>query len=218
MLDQVIYSPSKRPFTVEDKGRSCLVESGVNVAVLRAHMTDTSLAPHPSPQIITRRFAGDARVPNHPTLPLVIYRGALPAERSDLADAIEQLYRVNGWSGAWRWSVYDFTHYHACAHEALAVFHGTARVRFGGEGGEEFEVTAGDVIIIPAGVGHRLVSESGGFQVVGAYPPGQTPDLLRDDARASEPVLEKIKQVPLPLCDPIYGADGPLIRLWRRGH
>ncbi|KAK9825331.1 hypothetical protein WJX74_010061 [Apatococcus lobatus] len=34
------------------------------------------------------------------------------------------------------------------------------------------QVTAGDVLVIPAGVAHKQVKSSGGFTMVGAYPVG----------------------------------------------
>lgn len=178
-------------------------------------MPDSSLAPHPSPEIVIRSFTSNGGVPNNAKLPLVIYRHALPAGRRDLAGEVEALYHDNGWGGVWRWSVYDFHHFHCNAHEALSVFRGTAKVQFGGEGGETFDVGIGDVILIPAGVGHRKISSSDDFQVVGGYPGGQTPDLHRDHENTAAELQAKITQTPLPSTDPIYGSAGPLIRLWR---
>lgn len=178
-------------------------------------MPDSTLAPHPSPEIVVRSFAPGGAMPNNPRLPLVIYRDALPGDRSDLASEIEALFHDHGWDGTWRWSVYDFHHFHANAHEALAVFRGTARVLFGGEAGEAFNIGVGDVILIPAGVGHKRLSSSDDFQVVGGYPGGQLPDMHRDDEAANARLHATIDSVPLPASDPIYGASGPLRRLWR---
>lgn len=154
-------------------------------------------------------------VPNNDKLPLVIYRGALPTDRADLATEVERLYRDNGWGGCWRWGVYDFHHFHANAHEALAVFAGVAHIQFGGEGGETHDVAVGDVVLIPAGVGHRCLEATHDFQVVGGYPGGQSPDMNRNAEDAGK-VISQIAAVPLPEADPIYGKTGPLMRLWRR--
>lgn len=178
-------------------------------------MPAQTLSPHPSPEVITRLFAASGGVPNNPKLPLVLLRHALPADRRDLAGEIETLYRANGWGDTWRWSVYDFHHFHTNAHEALAVSCGNARIQFGGEGGAAFDIDVGDVAIIPAGVGHKRLSASEDFQVVGGYPAGQMPDLHKDTAPPSDALDAEITRVPVPAADPIYGAGGPLVRLWR---
>ena len=178
-------------------------------------MPESSLAPHPSPEIIVRKFAHSGSVPNNLDLPLVIYRSALPAGRRDLPGEIEALYRDNGWGGAWRWSVYDFHHFHANAHEVLAVSSGQARIQFGGDDGEAFDVGVGDVVFIPAGVGHKRLGSTDDFQVVGGYPVGQVPDMRRDDSTAVASLEDGINRVPIPAADPIYGVTGPLRRLWR---
>lgn len=178
-------------------------------------MDAQTLAPHPSPEIITRLFAASGGVPNNPKLPLVILRHALPSDRRELAGEIERLYRANGWGGTWRWSVYDFHHFHTNAHEVLAVSSGTARIQFGGEEGAAFDVGVGDVAMIPAGLGHKRLSATDDFQVIGGYPAGQMPDLRKDAAPSSTTLDAQIARVPLPAADPIYGAGGPLVRLWR---
>ena len=80
--------------------------------------------------------------------------------------------------------MYREAHYHSTTHEGLAVFRGHARLRFGVSDednvdlGIELNVNAGDVIVIPAGVAHCALQESGGFSMVGSYP--EVPTLLLD--------------------------------------
>ena len=100
------------------------------------------------------------------------------------------------------------------AHEVLAVASGSASVRFGGESGDLVAVTAFDVVIIPAGVGHALIDSSDELLVVDAYPGGQDYDTLRDDPHVIAESRKRIAQVPRPEADPIDGADGPLMKLW----
>ena len=89
------------------------------------------------------------------------------------------LFTANGWPAAWRNGIYPFHHFHSTAHEALGVYAGTATARFGGEGGIDMTVSAGDVVIIPAGVGHKAIEASANLGIVGAYPAGTGPDLCR---------------------------------------
>ena len=64
---------------------------------------------------------------------------------------------------------------------------GTRRSSSAGPPGEAFEVAAGDVLVLPAGTGHRRATPRDGFSVVGAYPPGQEDyDLLREDVSDAE--------------------------------
>jgi uncharacterized protein YjlB len=155
-------------------------------------------------------FADDGAVPNS-RLPLLVYRRAVPAD----ADAIERIFTENAWPAAWRAPVFPFHHFHSDAHEVLGIAAGEARVRFGGPRGEVLTVRAGDVVVIPAGVGHCRESPEGGTVIVGAYP-ANTParDLRRANPAEHAEVTRNIEAVPPPPTDPIAGHDGPLVRLW----
>src|SRR5216683_1133439 len=96
------------------------------------------------------------------------------------------------------------------------LFGGNARVRFGGDKGKVFEIKAGDVAILPAGTGHQCLSASDDFSVVGAYPPGQKMDLQRPTPENHAKALRTIPDRKSTRTDPVMGADGPLVRLWRR--
>ena len=142
----------------------------------------------------------DGRFPNNEKLPLLLYRGAIeaggaaPAKElaaetaaeaavsagqtiETLASAVEATFHRNGWGGSWRNGIYDMHHYHSTAHETLGVYAGSARVQLGGDSGPVFEIRAGDVVVIPAGVAHKCIESSVDFRVVGAYPDGQRPDM-----------------------------------------
>jgi uncharacterized protein YjlB len=69
-------------------------------------------------------------------------------------------------------------------------------------------------VVIPAGVGHKNEGASGDLLVVGAYPSGQAPDLLRGGTGDRPRALRNIAAVPLPAGDPVLGASGPLVRRW----
>lgn len=167
-------------------------------------------------QISVFLLPDDGRIPNNPTLPLLVYQGALRFAGSDPAAVCEQVIYANGWGSSWRDGIYAFHHYHSTAHEVLAVARGRARVHFGGESGPRIDVAAGDAVLIPAGVGHKNLGSSRDLLVIGAYPPGQTWDLCRGEADERPRALQNIARVPLPAVDPIYGADGPLLTYWHR--
>ena len=103
-------------------------------------------------------FHDDGVVPNNTRLPLLYYRGALDLGGTrDPAGAIETLFNRNGWGGMWRNGIYPFVHYHSQTHEALGIARGRATVRFGGDQGQELEIGAGDVALLPAGTGHQCL-------------------------------------------------------------
>ena len=52
--------------------------------------------------------------------------------------------------------------------------------------------------------------------MVGAYPPGPPMDLQRATPENHAKALKTIREVKLPPTDPVMGADGPLVRLWKR--
>ena len=112
-----------------------------------------------------------AAIPNN-ALPLLLYQQAFARDTPDLPSAIEERFAENDWTGSWRAGVFPFHHYHSTTHEVLAVYRGTATLQLGGEKGRNFAVNPGDVIVIPAGVGHKRVESSEDFGVVGAYPEG----------------------------------------------
>ncbi len=158
------------------------------------------------------RFEDDGTIPNNPTLPLLLYPQALDGpDPSRCKDLLSE----NGWGGAWADGVFPYHHYHSVSHEVLCVVGGSAEITFGGPEGETVEVRAGDVVVIPAGVGHCRESSGGGFTVVGAYPRGQENYDLRTGEEGDRPeVLENIRNVPLPETDPVFGTNGPLTERW----
>jgi uncharacterized protein YjlB len=154
---------------------------------------------------------GDA-IPNHPRFPVLVYRGVEAAAGG--AEPARALFAEHGWGGSWVDGVFPFHHFHSTSHEVLAVVAGRAALELGGPQGEAFEVAAGDVLVLPAGTGHKRATARDGFTVVGAYPRGQEDyDLLRgDDAAAVAAARERIAALPAPPDDPV-GGEG--VALWR---
>ena len=162
------------------------------------------------------RFESNGGIPNHPHLPALLYRGVL---EDAAADEWEARFTENGWGGTWRWSVFDYHHFHPDAHEALGVASGSADIRLGGPAGETVHVEAGDLVVLPAGTGHKKETASADFQVVGAYPAGQENySVVRASPGQEKEHLASIAKVPLPETDPVLGGNGPLSQAWQRSN
>jgi len=151
-------------------------------------------------------------VPNNPRLPVLIYEGAFTSDAPDLAGLMEKRFEKNGWPPQWRDGIYDFDHYHTQGHEVLGIAAGSAKLVLGGVGGREIDVRIGDVVVLPAGTGHRRISQSAGFLVVGAYPPGQAGDIVREEATPA--MTQRIAILNFPPRDPVVGDNGPMLKLW----
>jgi uncharacterized protein YjlB len=166
-------------------------------------------------------FRDDGLVPNNPHWPMLHYRGvvALPASSDtgfDPAAIFEVLFATHGWKNGWRDQVYDYLHYHSDQHEVLGFARGSAVLRLGGARGRNIKVKAGDVLVLPAGTGHQRLSMSRDLLVVGGYPRKGGYDMChptRADHDRAGPRIAKAKR---PRADPVYGAEGPLTRLWDR--
>jgi uncharacterized protein YjlB len=145
------------------------------------------------------------RIPNHPRFAVLLYRGVDPAAAG--AGAARTLFADHGWGGAWVDGVLPFHHFHSTSHEALAVVAGRATLELGGPEGRAFDVAAGDVVVLPAGTGHRRARAEPAFTVVGAYPAGQEDyDLLRgDDPAEVTAARERIARLGPPPEDPVGG-------------
>ena len=149
-------------------------------------------------------------MPNSP-LPVLLYRSALPSS-ANLADEMERIFTANKWPPQWRNGVYSFHHYHSTAHEVLGFAAGHANLMLGGEGGETVTVHAGDVLVLPTGIGHCRISASDDFLVIGAYPENEHWDICR--SAATSETLASMRKVRFPQSDPLTGTTGPLPRLW----
>ena len=149
-------------------------------------------------------------VPNHPSFAVLVYR-RVPAVL-DGAETFRALLAEQGWGGTWTDGVFPFHHFHSTAHEVLGVLAGSATLELGGPQGRAFEVERGDVLVLPAGTGHRRARDDGGFRVMGGYPAGQEDyDLLRggEDVAAAR---ARIAVLAAPPADPVGGTG---VASWR---
>lgn len=134
-------------------------------------------------------FKDDGITPNS-DLPVVVYKNV--TQGNHLADYFEATFRANGWANNWRDIIDTRDHYHSTTHEVLAIAEGEVKVQLGGALGKIFELTAGDVIIIPAGVGHFSIENTKKYMVVGGYPDGQAWDMIYNEPDQYEMAKQRI--------------------------
>jgi uncharacterized protein YjlB len=158
-------------------------------------------------------FKDDGKIPNS-KYPVLLYRNIHPSTEKVEASWFKRQFAKNNWTNAWENGIYSYHHYHSTTHEVLGVYQGSALLHVGGENGARVEVQAGDVIVIPAGVGHKNLRSSQDFGVVGAYPDGRDWDLLKGEKGERPTADNNIASLPLPDFDPILGKDDGLKKIW----
>lgn len=201
------------------------------------------------------------RIPNSPHA-LLHYPGVF--DPAGPATQAFDSFRENGWQTQWifRYGNSQASHYHSKSHECMAVLNGQASIRFGvadispdleentygssyEAGGVTVHVTAGDVLVIPAGVSHKTYDtvprgefklltpgdgsgieaddtraavasiEFDGFTMIGAYPTGCEWD-FQTDGTADRSTWSAIWGVPRPAKDPCFGESVEgLCGLWQ---
>ncbi|KAI1750660.1 RmlC-like cupin domain-containing protein [Xylaria castorea] len=144
--------------------------------------------------------------------PLLIYESVFP---NATAFKIESLLSDTGVvTPQWRATMYAMSHFHSMSHKVLSVTNGKATICFGYEdnpGRIMRDIEKGDLIIIPAGVAHRLYAIlEEGFEMDGSYSKGYNCDTcygIPDEGWK----IERIKELPWFDLDPIYGDKGPVL-------
>ena len=167
------------------------------------------------PRVIAHHLAPGGTIPNHPRWPLLVYPGAVAIAGPDPAAAFEALFDRNRWPAAWRNGVFPFHHFHTNSHEALGVYSGEVTVQFGGDDGIAVTARPGDVIVLPAGTGHKKLSSRGALGIVGAYPAGQHADMCTPLTSNVQRSAAAVARVSLPQRDPVHGQGGPLFTHWK---
>jgi uncharacterized protein YjlB len=158
-------------------------------------------------------FKDDGAIPNS-KYPLLLYRNVFNERGDKGAEWLEQNFYSNNWSNSWRNGIFSYHHYHSVVHEVLGLYSGSALVHMGGEKGNKLTIQAGDIIVIPAGVGHKNL-ESDNLGVVGAYPNGMMWDMKYGKPGERPKADENIAAVPMPDHDPLLGKKSGLITIWK---
>lgn len=166
-----------------------------------------------SAQLKTLFFKDDGTIPNS-RYPLLLYRRAFSAMADEGAAWLEKHFAANNWTNSWRNGVYAFHHYHSTSHEVLGVYNGSALLHLGGEHGQKVKVEAGDIIVIPAGVGHKNLG-SDNLGIVGAYEDGRNWDVNKGLPGERPKIDENITALPKPKTDPLTGNSGGLLTHWK---
>ncbi|PSK36155.1 1,2-dihydroxy-3-keto-5-methylthiopentene dioxygenase [Elsinoe australis] len=144
--------------------------------------------------------------------PLLVYHKAFSSAN---ASALEAYFsKIGVVTPQWRYTMYSTSHFHSTTHEVLGISSGSAKLCFGHEDNPERVVeklTAGDVVVIPAGVAHRLLEDiEGGFEMVGCYPKGHNWDMCYGK-EGEEDKVKGISKVDWFTKDPVYGDKGPVL-------
>jgi uncharacterized protein YjlB len=184
--------------------------SYLGLSSLSVMISDSMQAQLPSPEEFL--FKDDGKIPNS-KFPLIVYRNAFSERGTEGAAWLEQKFGSNNWSNSWRNGIYPFHHYHSISHEVLGIYSGSALLHLGGEQGQKVKVQAGDILVIPAGVGHKnLGSENLG--VVGAYPDGRNWDINKGLPGERPHTDRNIAALPIPDHDPLWGNENGLRKIW----
>lgn len=156
----------------------------------------------------------DGTFPNNAKLPVLLYKGVIPKNFFEGPGEIEKLLKLHQWENAWTGDIYDYHHYHSTAHEVLIALEGNIRLALGGEQGVVMNFEQGDAVVIPAGVSHKNLDPDKDFKCLGAYPQGQKYDMNYGKPEEREKADKNIGELPSPAADPLFGAEGPLMKYW----
>lgn len=138
--------------------------------------------------------------------PLLVYRNGVEGGG---VDAVRARLKRNGWYNNWQYpGVYTYPHFHSTTHECLGVAVGWLELDVFGRGGIRIRASAGDFVVMPAGVSHVMVASSDDIMLVGGYPDGRDWDNIQEDHLTEEgrrAAAKRIMMLPIPTLDPVNG-------------
>ncbi|KAL1632464.1 hypothetical protein SLS56_003542 [Neofusicoccum ribis] len=165
------------------------------------------------------RFEPTADTPNN-VLPVLVYRSAFST--SVPLGEIRNVLQSNKWFSDGYSEASKTPIFHSKTHEAHVIIKGRCQLLVGGTQygpppGQMIYLSAGDIVVFPAGISHCLV-ESEGYEFIAFYPEKSA---KRDNCepRASPKEMKQynknIGKVAVPKYDPIGGKEGPLVEIWK---
>lgn len=185
---------------------------------IRAHIHTSNMVAKVTPfkdiRVLRHHIPAHGLIPNTSiqNKPLLIYQNAFSSPSISASQIESHLSSIGVVKPQWRYTMYSASHFHSTSHELLGISNGEARICFGHEDNPkkvEEILRKGDVVIIPAGVAHRLLEDlTGEFEMVGAYPVGCSWDMCYGKS-GEEQKIEKIRSLSWFNKDPLYGDDGP---------
>ncbi|WYZ42404.1 hypothetical protein EsH8_VI_000103 [Colletotrichum jinshuiense] len=169
------------------------------------------------PMAVQCYFLSPNRDAPNSTLPVLHYRDVLPEPRGE--ESTTEFLTRNRWEKRGAWGHIEIRHFHPNSHECYGIFRGHSKLLIGKiqDGtGVEVDVKAGDVIVLPAGTAHSCLESSPDYRYIGVYPEGCPRWRNEMGKKPAEMFGSVIKAVDMPKEDPVYGKNGPLVRLWHR--
>lgn len=149
-------------------------------------------------------------------MPILYYPDALKEllEETDRHQNLLVFFNDNGYSNGWINGIFNYHYFHSNTYEVLGCIAGRSTVQLGGPGKDEYAFNKGDVILIPAGVAHKLTGSTDDFKIVGAYPNGMELDTQRGNALDYDAIKNRSYDTLVPATDPVTKFRGPVREYW----
>jgi len=157
------------------------------------------------PEVHKLYMDNDGTYPNNPTHPLLLYRSAFHGTQQE---GYTKIVSSGEWTSPWVWGIFTYHHYHTTAWELLICVKGQADIQIGGSNGPIVNISKGDVMLVPPGLAHKQIRDSGGFTLLGSYPiEGCSGPVDTVRGAPTEDQKANIEACVTPKRDPVLGLD-----------
>ena len=148
-------------------------------------------------------------------LPVLYYPDSLKLPPLFSSRHVKNIFEKTGWTNNWRSGIYTYHHYHSTTHEVMAIIRGKTTIQLGGDNGIKLTIKKGDVLVVPAGVAHKNLGNEKDAIAIGGYPGGRNHDMNYGNPEERPATDNKIKKLPVPSNDPLFGKSIGLSKIWR---